>query len=53
MIAIGMAIKGQVDPEVLLGWIRLLRGRHWPGPVYDFRDVYPCQAANEITRHFL
>ncbi len=53
MIALGMALRGPVDPQVLVAWLRLLRDRHWPGPVYDARDIYPAQARNLITRQFL
>jgi hypothetical protein len=52
-IAIGMALKGPVDPRVLICWMRILRDRSWPGPIYDYRDVYPADARNKITRDFL
>ena len=53
MIAIGMALRGSVDPSVLVAWMRLLRDRPWPGPVYERRDIYPARARNEITQDFL
>lgn len=48
-----MALKGPVDPEVFVAWLRLLRDRAWPGPVYERRDIYPWRARNEITQDFL
>lgn len=48
-----MALKGPVEPAVLVAWIRVLRDHPWPGPIYDWRDLYPVQARNKITEKFL
>lgn len=53
MIALGMPLRGAVDPLVLVQWLTVLRSEAWLGPVYWRRDVYPARARNEICDEFL
>lgn len=53
MIALGIPLRGAVDPLVLVQWLTILRSEAWLGPVYWRRDVYPARARNEICDDFL
>jgi hypothetical protein len=41
--------RRNVDFDVLMQWIHVLRERWWPGPTFTHRDLYPAEGRNVIT----
>ncbi len=41
--------RRNVDFDVLMQWVHVLRARWWPGPTFTHRDLYPAEGRNVIT----
>ena len=52
-VALGLTIVNDVQPEIFLRWITLLRSHWWPGPTYHARDMYVTQARNLVLHDAL